>query len=35
VSRALNVSGSATININSDYSGLADGSPIHSTVLVD
>jgi hypothetical protein len=35
VSRALNVSGTAAININSDFSGLADGSPIHSTVLVE
>jgi hypothetical protein len=35
VSRALNVSGNATININSDFSGLPDGSPIHSTVLVE
>ena len=35
VSGALNVSGNATIDINSDFSGLTDGSPIHSTVLVE
>jgi hypothetical protein len=35
VSEALTLSGNATVNINSDFSGLAGGSPIHSTVLVE
>jgi hypothetical protein len=35
VSAALAVSGNATISINSDFSGLTDGSPIRSTVLVE
>lgn len=35
VSDALTVSGTATVNINSDFSGLPDGSPVHTTVLVE
>ena len=35
VSDALTISGTATVNINSDFSGLTGGSPIHTTVLVE
>jgi hypothetical protein len=35
VSGALRISGGATISINSDFSGLVDGNPIHSSVLVE
>jgi hypothetical protein len=35
VSDALTVSGTATVDINSDFSGLTGGSPIHTTVLVE
>jgi hypothetical protein len=35
VSDALVVNGTATVNINSDFSSLPGGSPIHTTVLVE
>jgi hypothetical protein len=35
VSDALVVDGTATVNINSDFSSLPGGTPIHTTVLVE